>query len=460
MSSPEEPRRVLPPQPSLEFLRKEAKRRAKAGGVKLAHAQRELAKHYGARNWAALMQLVLEKSVSPLSAAAMIGAVDAVRSLLQSGASVEGDPKETDSPLFRVCASNADAHKRITIARMLIEAGAFTRRQCTDGATPLHAAARRGPADIVRLLLQNGALFWQGDWKDVRPYDYAKKGKPLERDVILALLEDGPRIVDPDFRDAVKAIQSGDLAGLSRLLDGHPQLLKERAIEPDVHARGYFTDPALFWFIANNPTLIAKSPNNIVEIAEAMIARGVKQDDLDYALALVMTNGMMPEAQQLALVDALTKAGAQPGDMIGALGHRQTAPARWLVANGRLALNAPIAAGLGRLDALPALLAGASQAELNAALGLAVINQETEAARLCLDAGADPNAFMPCHTHSTPLHQAAGEGDLATMKLLIERGARLDIEDSLWHGTPLGWALHGEQDAAAAFLREAAGGGG
>jgi len=456
MSSNEEPRRVLPPQPSLEFLRKEAKRRAKADGVKLAHAQRELAKEYGARNWAALMQQVLEASVSPLSAAAMTGKIDAVRSLLNDGANVEGDPKETDGPLFRVCASNADAHKRITIARMLIEAGAFTRRQCTDGATPLHAAARRGPADMVRLLLQNGALFWQGDWKDVRPYEYAKKGKPLERDVVMSLLADGPRLVDPNFRDAVKAIQTGDLTRLFALLDVHPNLLRERAIEPDIQARGYFTDPALFWFIANNPTLIPNSPDNIVEIAEAMIACGVKQDDLDYALALVMTNAMMPEAQQLALVDVLTGAGAKPGDMIGALGHRQTAPAKWLVANGRLELNAPIAAGLGRLDVLPALLANASQTELNAALGLAVINKETEAARLCLDAGADPNAFMPCHTHSTPLHQAALDGDLPTLKLLIERGARLDIEDTLWHGTPLGWAMHGNQEAAAELLRKAA----
>lgn len=456
MSSPEAPRSVLPPQPSLEFLRKEAKRRAKADGVKLAHAQRELAKAYGARNWAALVHQVEEAGASPLSVAAMRGWVDPARRLLGEGANVEGEPHETDSPLFRVCASNADPHKRIAIARMLIEAGAFVRRQCTGGATPLHAAARRGPADMVRLLLQNGALFWQGDAKDARPYDYAKKGKPLERDVVLSLLENGPRIVDPHFRDAVKAIQTGDVAALSLLLDAHPGLLKQRAIEPDVHARGYFTDPALFWFIANNPTFIPQSPSNIVEIAQAMIARGVKQDDLDYALMLVMTNALMPQAQQIALVDALSQAGASPGDMLGSLGHRQIAPAQWLVANGRLAPTAAIAAGLGRLDALPSLLARASAEEINQALGMAVINQHTEAARLCLDAGADPNAFMPCHTHSTPLHQAALDGDLPTLKLLIERGARLDLKDKLWRGTPLGWALHGNREEAAKLLREAA----
>jgi ankyrin repeat protein len=457
MSSPEEPRRVLPAQPSLEFLRKEAKRRAKADGVKLAEAQHVLAKDYGYRNWADMMHLVQFMGASPLSQAAMRGQVDAVRSLLSEGAAVDGAEDEVDSPLFRVCDGAADAEARIEIARTLIEAGAFVRAMCTKGATPLHAAARRGPPDLVRLLLQNGALFWQGDAKDVRPYDYAEKGKPIGRDEVMSLLADGPRLIDPQFREAVAAIQKGDIAALSALLDAHPRLLKERAIEPDIHARGYFTDPALFWFIANNPTLIPKSPDNIVEIAQAMIARGVKQDDLSYALELVMTNGMMPEAQQLALVKVLVEAGAQPGGMIGSLGHRQTAPAAWLVDNGKVALTPIIAAGLGRVEALRGLLRSASKEEATRALGLAVINKQTEAARLCLDAGADPNAFMACHTHSTPLHQAALGGDLSTLRLLLERGARTDTLDTLWHGTPLGWATHGKQPEAAEILREAMG---
>ena len=45
----------------------------------------------------------------------------------------------------------------------------------------------------------------------------------------------------------------------------------------------YFGDPKLFWFIANNPTLMKRMPDNIVEVAETMIARGVDKADLDYA---------------------------------------------------------------------------------------------------------------------------------------------------------------------------------
>jgi len=99
------------------------------------------------------------------------------------------------------------------------------------------------------------------------------------------------------------------------------------------------------------------------------------------------------------------------------------------------------------------LLAGATQAEKDEALGLATINHEAEAVRLCLEAGADPNAFMPCHTHSTPLHQAALDGRIDLMALLVAYGARLDIEDKLWRGTPLGWAMHGGQKDAEAWLR-------
>ena len=84
---------------------------------------------------------------------------------------------------------------------------------------------------------------------------------------------------------------------------------------------------------------------------------------------------------------------------------------------------------------------------------MAVINRQREAARLCLDAGADANAFLPVRAHSTPLHQAALDGDLPMMKLLVAHGARHDIRDTLWNGTPLGWAMHNGQREAVAYLR-------
>lgn len=441
----------LPDKPSAEHLRKQAKRLAKSEAIRLAAAQRRLARDYGFKSWAALMRAALPAR-SSLSEAAARGDLAAVEALLAVGAPVDGDPHERDTPLYLAC--DSEAPDRLAVARRLIEAGAFVRRGCAGGATPLHAAARRGPAALVELLLRNGALVWQGDDEGRRARDCAERGDPIDRERILYLTAEGPRIEDPEFRAAVAAIHAGDAAGLARLLDARPSLLTEPAIEPDFGPRGYFSDPMLFWFVANNPTLIPAPPPNIVEIARLMIARGVARPDLDYALELVMTDGAMPRPVRMALVETLVEAGARAGRdaVISTLGHRQTAPIAWLLDHG-LALTVLEAAGLGRTAELARLLETASIDEKSDALAMAVINHEAEAARLCLAAGADPNRFMPIHRHSTPLHQAAVNDDVETLALLVAHGARRDVRDTLWRGTPLGWAVHEGRKQSEAYLR-------
>jgi ankyrin repeat protein len=75
--------------------------------------------------------------------------------------------------------------------------------------------------------------------------------------------------------------------------------------------------------------------------------------------------------------------------------------------------------------------------------------------RSLLDAGEDPNRFSPVggHSQATPLHQAALAGHADVVRLLVERGARLDIEDILFHSTPLGWAEHAGRREVADYLR-------
>ena len=459
MSGPDKETARLPERPSREYLRKAAKRMARAEQLQLARAQAQLARKHGYRSWSELMKAVDSAvspppAMSPLAAAAARADVSTVRNLLDKGAAVDGEPTDRFTPLFLACDSDGPAADRLEVSRLLIEAGAFTRAFCEGGATPLHAAARRGPAELVELLLRHGAIFWITDDQQRRPYDWAKAATPIDRDRILYLLADGPKISDPEFRAAVEAIQRGDAEELARLLDARPALLHERAIEPEAAPRGYFSDPKLFWFVANNPTLVPRPPDNIVEIARLMIARGVEQEDLDYTLELAMTDGLMPRDMQMELVRALVEAGAvaTPRAVLMTLGHRQTGPIEWLVDHG-LELSAAAAAGLGRTAELPALLAVASTEEQTDALGMAVINGEAEAARLCLEAGADPNRFMPCHAHSTPLHQAAIDGDVAMLELLVAHGGRADIRDTLWRGTPLGWAIQGSKAEAEAYLR-------
>jgi ankyrin repeat protein len=79
----------------------------------------------------------------------------------------------------------------------------------------------------------------------------------------------------------------------------------------------------------------------------------------------------------------------------------------------------------------------------------------TSSPRAEFDAGEDPNRYNPDgnHAHSTPLHQAALSGHEAVVRLLVERGARLDIKDTIYHGTPLDWAIHGERGEVEKYLR-------
>jgi hypothetical protein len=119
------------------------------------------------------------------------------------------------------------------------------------------------------------------------------------------------------------------------------------------------------------------------------------------------------QGHQLPLMRTLIKAGASatPHAIVMTLAHWELAPVEMLLENG-LEMTAPIAAALGRDDRLADLLDAASPEDRQTALGLAVINRRFEAARLCLDAGADPNALLPVHAHSTPLHQAVLDDDI------------------------------------------------
>ncbi|MCX7366427.1 MAG: hypothetical protein NTV97_32060 [Alphaproteobacteria bacterium] len=323
--------------------------------------------------------------------------------------------------------------------------------------TALHAAARHGPLSIVERLIAEGAIEWQPDRKGRTPLDVAREGDATDKEAIVELL-DRPVIRDASFKAAVSAIHRGDVAGLAHMLDAQPRLLGERIVEPECYRQAnrpqYFRDPGLFWFIANNPTLMKTMPTNMVEVASTMIERGVDKAALDYALELVMTSAPAREqGLQLPLLELLLASGAtvteRSIDMT--LGHRELAPILALL-EGDLPMSAPIAAALGRTDRLIDLLPAASAEEIQRAFGLAVINGQVDAARLALDAGADPNAFLPVHAHSLALHQATLDENLPLMELLLASGARTDVADKLWKGTPLGWAIHQGKARARAYL--------
>ncbi len=262
------------------------------------------------------------------------------------------------------------------------------------------------------------------------------------------------RIEDATFRRAVELLDAGEVAGLRAYLAEHPELSRERVI---FEGGNYFRNPSLLEFVAENPVRHGKLPKNIVEVAKVIIDAGVDQSALDDTLMLVAT-GIVPRQcrAQVALIDLLCDRGArtESASLPSAL-HGEFEALNTLLARGAK-LDLPIAAASGRTEDAGLLLESANEIERHLALSLAADQGHIEIVRMLLDAGEDPNRYNPigAHSHTTPLHQAAVAGHEAVVRLLVERGARLDMKDVLWQGTPAGWAEYAGKAQVAAYLHQ------
>ena len=111
--------------------------------------------------------------------------------------------------------------------------------------------------------------------------------------------------------------------------------------------------------------------------------------------------------------------------------------------------------GIGSGGRRRSAFSAADEKSRHAAFALAAQHGHVDVVRFLLDAGEDPSRYNPegFHSHSTPLHQAVLAGHMEVVRLLVERGARLDVKDAIYQCTPLGWAEHGGQTEIADYLR-------
>ena len=265
-----------------------------------------------------------------------------------------------------------------------------------------------------------------------------------------------------EFESAVEAVVSGDLAALEDALRRDPALVRARSsrvccFDPPVH------HATLLHYVAANgvEAYRQKTPPNAVAIARALLEAGAEPDALaDMYGAECTTMSMLVSSShpakvglQVPLVELLLDFGAAiegrgtrkwGGPLVTALTFGMSGAAKALARRGAR-IYLPAAAGLGLVDDAARLLPSADAEARHRALSLAAQHGHAEIVRLLLDAGEDPNRYNHegNHAHTTPLHQAVLVGDTAVVRLLVERGARLDIRDTIWQGTPLGWAHHG-----------------
>jgi hypothetical protein len=275
------------------------------------------------------------------------------------------------------------------------------------------------------------------------------------------------------FEGAVEAVITGDVATLTRLLSKDPELVRARSTlvtchDPPVHGA------TLLHYVAANGVegWRQKTPKHAVAVARLLLQSGADADALagmyggqHTTMSMLVSSSHPAEAGvQVALVDCLLDhgaavegrgSGAWVSPLMTALAFGYQDAAEALVRRGARVESLPAAAGLGRLDTVRRLLATAVPLDRHRALALAAQQGHVDVVRALLDAGEDPDRYNPegNHGHSTPLHQAALAGHETVVRLLVERGARLDIADTIWDATPSGWAEHGGHTEIAAYLR-------
>ncbi len=258
-----------------------------------------------------------------------------------------------------------------------------------------------------------------------------------------------PDSISSSFQLAVSAIDAGNIAELEDLITSDPGLVRDRLRNNE---NGYFKDPYLLWFVADNPIRVDKLPANIIEITNLLI-QAVKrespdtcQQQIDYTLALV-ASGYIPRecGVQIPMIDLLIDAGASPDVAMIALTNGNLNAAQHLIDHGSK-LNLALAVCLEHMDDIGHLAAHASDTEKLTALAAAAYYGKANMIKRLLEMGTDPDGYPAVtsgfHSHATPLHQAVSSGSLDSVKLLVEAGARRDMPDKIYDGTPMGWAIY------------------
>jgi hypothetical protein len=277
--------------------------------------------------------------------------------------------------------------------------------------------------------------------------------------------------LDSQFREAVSSIDAGDVARLEGLLTMHPELVRDRLHSPGAWLRdkvgnaldGFFQQPYLLWFVAEDPVRNGKLPRNIAQVAGTIIQAAKRhevstlQEQLDHALRLVCWSWIARQCGvQIELIDVLVDAGASlDGSTVyqsrygthsdAAIYNQNFDAAKHLVERGG-PLTLTTALSLKRWADVDQLLPGATLAERQNAFVQAALNGNAEALRHMLVRGMEPTTVSDRNqSHGTALHHAVWSGSLDAVRALVEAGADLTRRDTIYHGTPLGWAMHGEQ---------------
>jgi ankyrin repeat protein len=293
----------------------------------------------------------------------------------------------------------------LAVAELLLQRGADpTIRDVGDYATALHWAAERGSLPLVKLLVEAGAdVIGYGDLHDWTVLGWAMSWK-TRPELARYLLEQGAE------HTLFTAIALGDLNAIRALATpesiNKPLVVFERGLRP-LHMA----------VLRNQPE----------------------------AATLLLQLGADPQIPDL---DGLT-----PLDYAAL---RQWKELSQLMIDAGAELRLPAAVALGRSDVVRRALAADPDAfRPTGRWGNLIVRASGFATADVINALLDHGASVGVRVDGrTPLHVAAWDDNVDAIQALVAHGAPLDARDDEHGGTPLGFAEHNGNHAAAAMLRE------
>jgi hypothetical protein len=510
MTSSQTPARGLPARPSLDSLRKQAKKLVReteaenSGAVarvrthlpqwtpplSLRDAQFVLAREYGFDGWNDLREEVLKRTGSGLDWAALQAEraihdnnVERLKALLAEHPGLLTWRNDEGHPLLQATTPYAmdvtDPEREATFCRpdcaaLLIDAGALITPSVWD------ALIRPGAAGMMALLEEKKAL----------PRDLAVRASLGDLPGVRAALDEA------EGRDR-DAVNFAFMSACRFRHDAAATALLERciALDPKLGAEiDHWGGRAAFVadMIAHCPSMYRPTePWTAFVMRELLDA--MHKDDLNGCSSWLTSQRWLLDDAHVALQAELLGQAASANreafirtllDRDPAILHASPPPSKaliWALDYGHAQLiplltqvwplpdDLPHAAGIGDFDRVkrwfndkgePALGdlsrhwrnvrpgAPTVQQVLDVALGWAVLSKHFEVAEFLLIHGADIDTDWSTHEPASILHECAIHGDFEGARFLISHGADPTILDHRWNATPAGWAHHAAKDEA------------
>jgi hypothetical protein len=487
----------LPARPSLESLRKQAKKLAREASLSHRDAQLALAREYGFAGWQELVAEVQSRLGHSLEWAASRARqiihdndVEQLKQLLtEHPALLSWRGEENEGGLLGMATTafgdSGDPEReqwftRAACAELLIDAGAIVLPSVRDSIVGSRAKGllqlfeRKGllprtlkfrvaleDLDGVRVLIDSGST----DFATVN--EAFRCACHFEHEPIASALLDrltaldaelGSRIDDGPGRAAfIKALTNdkGLLAFMNVGAVGPWQTFLMRQVVRALHDNDLAT---FVCHLQSEPWLLGDS---CVGFQVGLVERATGRDRAAFITALfdldpaLLRRRPPPRSQAIEsvftyakthLLPLLTRIWPIPGDLPHAAGMGDLERVKaWFDASGKPALG-DLANHFPCNDAYTRgnLQWGEPhvQQALDTALAWAVLNRHLDVADFLLQHGADINTRWSSHEPASILHEILYRNDYEGMQFLIDHGIAMTIKDYRWGGTAADWAYH------------------